>query len=42
MLIIKKDIIILGKYQTQGLDDTILTAKPECYIKFTEQEKRFC
>ena len=42
ILIIKKDILILGKGPTQGLDDTKLTAKAEYSINFTEQGKKFC
>ena len=36
-----KDILILGKGPTQGLDDTTLTAKAKYPIKFTEQNKDF-
>ena len=35
-----KDILILGKGPTQGLDDTTLTAKAKYPIKFAEQNKR--
>ena len=35
----KKDILILGKDSTQGLEDTILTAKPEYFINFSELGK---
>ena len=38
----KKDILILGKFPTQGLDDTSLTAEKEYSINFTEQQKKFC
>ena len=42
MLIIKKDILSLGKGTTQGLDDTTTTAEAEYSIDFTEQGKKFC
>ena len=42
MLIIKKDILILGKGPTQGLGNTNLTADAEYSINFKEQEKKFC
>ena len=42
MLIIKKDISILGKGLTQGLHNTKLTAEAEYPIDFTEQGKKFC
>ena len=38
----KKYILILGKGQTQGLDDTTLTAEKDYSIKVTEKEKKFC
>ena len=38
----KKDILILGKGPTDGLDDTTLTAEKEYSINFTEQQKKFC
>ena len=38
----KKYIFILGKYLTQGLHDTTLTAKKEYSINFTEQHKKLC
>ena len=31
----ERDILILGEGQTQGLDDTILTAEAKCPINFT-------
>ena len=37
----KKDILILGKCPTQGLDDTTLTAKRLYSINFTENNKKF-
>ena len=37
----KKDILILGKVPTQGLDDTTLTAEKEYSINFTEQQKNY-
>ena len=36
-----KDILILGKGPTQGLNDTTLTAEAKYLIIFTESEKRF-
>ena len=41
MLIIKKDISVLGKKPTQGLDNTTLTAELKCPISFTQSGKRF-
>ena len=38
----KKNILILDKGPTQGLDDTILTAEKEYTINFTERHKQFC
>ena len=35
----KKDISILSKGPTGGLDDTTLTAKKEYFINYTEQQK---
>ena len=32
----KKDILILDKALTQRLDDTRLTAEPECSVNFTK------
>ena len=37
-----KDILILGKGLTDGLDDTLLTAEKEYSMNFTEQQNRFC
>ena len=42
MLIIKKDILILGKGLTQRPYNTTLTAEAEYSINFTKQEKKFC
>ena len=39
---IKKEILIIGEGQTQGLDDTTGTAEAEYSINFTEQGKKFC
>ena len=36
-----KDILILGKGPTQGLDDTTLTAKAKYTISFRQSGKRF-
>ena len=41
MLIIKKDILILGKGPTQGLEHT-LTAEKEYSINFTVTKEKFC
>ena len=41
MIIRKKDILILDKRPTGGLDDTTLTVEQEYYETFTEQEKKF-
>ena len=37
---LKKDILILGKSPTDGLDDATITAETEYSINFTEQEKK--
>ena len=37
-----KDILILGKESTDGLDDTTLTAKKEYLTNLTNYDKRFC
>ena len=39
MLMIIKDILILGKGPAQGLDDTTVTAEKEYTTNFTEQNK---
>ena len=36
-----KDILILGKGPTQGLDDATLTAETKYPINFTQSGKRF-
>ena len=38
----KKNIVILDKGPTQGLDDTTLTAEKEYTVNFMEQHKNFC
>ena len=38
----KKDILILGKGATQGLDSTTLTAEKLYKINFTEKNKKLC
>ena len=35
-------ILILGKGQTQGLDDTMLTAEAQYSINFSRSNKKFC
>ena len=37
----KKDIVILGKSPTNGLDDTTLTAKERMFYKFAVEEILF-
>ena len=37
-----KDILILGKGETKGLDDTTLTAEVEYYINFPRPRRKFC
>ena len=39
---IGKDIIILGKSPTQGLDDTTLTAEAQHSINFSRSTRKFC
>ena len=41
MIIRKKDILVLGKGPTQGLEST-LTAEKMYSINFTEKNKKFC
>ena len=36
-----KDIFILGKGLTDGLDDTTVTSEKEYSLNFTEQRKNF-
>ena len=37
-----KDILILVKGKTQGLDNTTLTAEAECSINFSRPQIKFC
>ena len=37
----KRDILVLGKGPTQGLDNTAITAEAKYSINFTESGKRF-
>ena len=37
-----KDILILGKGQAKGLDNTSLTAEAEYFINFSRSERKFC
>ena len=37
-----KDIIILGKGQTKGSDNTSLTTEAEYSINFSKSERKFC
>ena len=41
ILIIKKDILILGKGPTDRLDNSAITAEAEYPINFTEQQHKF-
>ena len=41
MLIIKKDILVLGEGSTQGLDDTMVTAETKYPINFTRSRRKF-
>ena len=38
----KKDILVLGKGPTQGLDDTTITAEAEYSINFSRSQRKFC
>ena len=38
----KTDVLILGEYSTQGLDDTTLTAETKYSINFTGSRKNVC
>ena len=37
-----KDILILGKGQTQGLENTTLTAEAEYSTNFSRSQRKFC
>ena len=37
-----KDILILGKGQRKGLDNTTLTAEAEYFINFSKSQRKFC
>ena len=37
-----KSILILGKWETKGLDNTSLTAEAEYSINFSRSERKFC
>ena len=37
-----KDIFILGKYPTQGLNDTTLTAETQFSINYLRSNIKFC
>ena len=41
ILIIKKDILVLGKGPTQKLDGTTITTEAKYYIRFTRQQNNF-
>ena len=38
----KKDLLILGKVPTQGLDDTTLSAEAQYSINFSRLNRKFC
>ena len=38
----KKDILVLGKDQTQELDDTTITAEAKYSINFSRLHRKFC
>ena len=38
----KKEILILGKGPTQGLDDTTLTTEAQYSINFSRSNRKFC
>ena len=37
-----KDLLIIGKRPTQGLDDTALTAEAQSSINFSRPQRTFC
>ena len=37
-----KDVLILGKVQTQGLDNTTLTAEAEYSMNFSRSQRKVC
>ena len=37
-----KDIIVLGKGPTQGLDNTTLTAEAKYFLNFSRSQRKFC
>ena len=37
-----KDMLILGKGSTQGLDNTTLTAEAEYSLNFSRSQRKFC
>ena len=38
----KKDILILGKFPTHGLDDAALTAEAQYSTNFSRSNRKFC
>ena len=42
MLVAKKDILIIDKSSTQGLDDTMLTAEAHYSTNFSRSNREFC
>ena len=38
----KRDILILGKDPTQGIDDTTLTAEAQYSVNFSRSNRKFC
>ena len=37
-----KNIIVLGKGPTQGLDNTTLTAEAKHFLNFSRSQRKFC
>ena len=42
MLVAEKDILIIDKSSTQGLDDTMLTAEAHYSTNFSRSNREFC
>ena len=41
ILVIKKDVLVLGEDPTQGLDNTKITEEAKYLVDFTDSGKRF-
>ena len=39
---LKVTLLVLGEGPTQGLDDTTITVRTECFINFSVSRKNFC